>query len=177
MFLVPIIQKDEIIYTSILVVTFVLILLIKNGIMRRIGMRSEMNEARVNLISRYITILMLFGFFLIIAFIFGMKLKDLVVLFSSVFAVLGIGLFATWSILSNITSGIILFFSFPYKVGDKIKILDKDFPIEAVIEDIKGFQLHLREDNGNLITYPTNLILQKPVTLLQKDAMDEMIDN
>ena len=95
------------------------------------------------------------------------------VLFSSIFAVIGIGLFAIWSILSNVTSGIIMFFSFPYKVGDKIKIHDKDFPIEAIIEDIRAFQLHLRLDDGNLVTYPNNLILQKPVSLIEKDAILE----
>jgi MscS family membrane protein len=70
-----------------------------------------------------------------------------------------------------------MFFSFPYKVGDKIKIHDKDFPIEAIIEDIRAFQLHLRLDDGNLVTYPNNLILQKPVSLIEKDAIsDEYFD-
>ena len=55
-------------------------------------------------------------------------------------------------------------------------IHDKDFPIEAVIEDIGAFQLHLRLDNGNLVTYPNNLMLQKGVTLIEKDALDEEYD-
>ena len=85
-------------------------------------------------------------------------------------------LFAIWSILSNVTSGVIMFFSFPYKVGDKIKIHDKDYPIVAVIEDIRAFQLHLREDSGDLVTYPNNLILQKAVTLVEKDAIEDFGD-
>jgi small-conductance mechanosensitive channel len=113
---------------------------------------------------------------LIESFVFGAQAKDLALVFSSVFAVIGIGLFAIWSILSNITSGIIMFFSFPYKVGDKIEIHDKDFPIEAIIEDIRAFQLHLRLDNGNLVTYPNNLMLQRAVTLVQKDAIEEFDD-
>jgi small-conductance mechanosensitive channel len=114
---------------------------------------------------------------LIEAFVFGAQLKDLAVVFSSVFAVIGIALFAIWSILSNITSGVIMFFSFPYKVGDKIQIHDKDFPVEAIIEDIRAFQLHLRLDNGDLVTYPNNLILQKAVTLVEKDALDDGSDS
>ena len=86
---------------------------------------------------------------------------------------IGSALFAIWSSLSNVTSGVIMFFSFPYKVGDKIKIHDKDYPIEAIIVDIRAFQLILREDNGDLVTYPNNLILQKAVTLIQKDALDD----
>jgi small-conductance mechanosensitive channel len=103
-----------------------------------------------------------------------MGLTELSLIFSSVFAVIGVALFAIWSILSNITSGVILFFSFPYKIGDKIKIHDKDLPIEAIIEDIKAFHLHLRTLEGELITYPNNLILQKAVSLVEKDVyLDE----
>ena len=71
-----------------------------------------------------------------------------------------------------------MFFSFPYKIGDKIKIHDKDSPIDnVIIEDIKAFQLHLRTDKGELVTYPNNLFLQKPVTLLKKDALLERDEN
>lgn len=67
-----------------------------------------------------------------------------------------------------------MFFSFPYKIGDKIQIHDKDFPIEGIIEDIKAFHLHLRTTEGRLVTYPNNLIIQKAVSLIQKNAqLDE----
>ncbi|HIC30479.1 MAG TPA: mechanosensitive ion channel, partial [Flavobacteriaceae bacterium] len=136
----------------------------------------NINDARISLISRYTTVTLFLIFLLFVAYIFGATLENLTLVFSSVFAVIGIGLFAIWSILSNVTSGIIMFFSFPYKVGDKIKIHDKDYPIEAIIEDIRAFQLHLRLDNGDLVTYPNNLILQKAVTLVQKDAIEDFGD-
>ena len=69
-----------------------------------------------------------------------------------------------------------MFFAFPYKVGDKIQIHDKDFPVIAIIEDITAFQIILRMDDGDLVTYPNNLILQKAVTLLKKDAIDDGTD-
>lgn len=100
----------------------------------------------------------------------GVNPKDVAWLFSSTFAVIGVALFAIWSVLSNVTSGVIMFFSFPFKIGDKIEIHDKDFPIVAIIEDIRAFQIHLRNDKNELITYPNNLILQKSVKLLSKEA-------
>ena len=103
----------------------------------------------------------------------GYELSELSLVFSSVFAVLGVALFAIWSILSNVTAGVILFFSFPYKIGNKIKIHDKDLPVEAIIEDIKAFHLHLRTADGELITYPNNLILQKAVSLVEREQSDE----
>lgn len=164
--------KSELIYTVILIILVFMIRKIIVLAVKRIGKNSGTSEARAVLIGRYITVTLIGLAFLIEAFILGADTSDITLVFSSVFAVIGIALFAIWSILSNLTSGVIMFFSFPYKVGDKIMIHDKDFPIAAVIEDIRAFQLHLRADNGDLVTYPNNLILQKAVTLVQKDALD-----
>ncbi len=82
-------------------------------------------------------------------------------------------MFATWSILSNITAGIILFFSFPFKIGDRIRIMDGDLPDEADILDIKAFHIYLRKDNGELVTYPNNLLLQKGVALIEKNSISD----
>lgn len=144
---------------------------------KRIAKRDELNYARTKLIYKYINVLVSFIAFFSLLLIWGFEVRELALVFSSVFAVMGIALFAIWSVLSNVTSGVIMFFSFPYKIGDKIQIHDKDFPIEAIIEDIKAFQLHLRTDEDELITYPNNLILQKSVTLLKKDAMLERNEN
>jgi small-conductance mechanosensitive channel len=165
--------QDEIINTAILLIILMIIRAIIVITVKKIGRRSGTTEARAVLIGRYVTVTLVLIAFLIEAFILGAQPHDITLVFSSVFAVIGIALFAIWSILSNVTSGVIMFFSFPYKVGDKIKIHDKDYPVEAIIEDIRAFQLILREDNGNLVTYPNNLILQKAVTLLQKDALDD----
>jgi len=168
--------KTELIQTAIVIVILIIIRFIAILAIRKLGRKSGINDARIQLINRYLTVTLFLIALLIEAFIFGTEYQDLAVVFSSVFAVIGIGLFAIWSILSNVTSGIIMFFSFPYKVGDKIKIHDTDFPVEAIIEDIRAFQLHLRLDNGDLVTYPNNLILQKAVTLVEKDAIEEFED-
>lgn len=165
--------NDQILYTTILLIVLFTIRALIVITVKKIGRTSGTTEARAGLIGRYATVTLVLIAILIEAFILGAETRDITLVFSSVFAVIGIALFAIWSILSNITSGVIMFFSFPYKVGDKIKIHDKDYPVIAIIEDIRAFQLILREDNGNLVTYPNNLILQKAVTLLQKDALDD----
>lgn len=165
--------QSEIIYSAIVLIVMLIIRAIIVVAVNKIGKKSGTTEARAALIGRYATVTLVLLALLIEAFILGAKTSDITLIFSSVFAVIGIALFAIWSILSNITSGVIMFFSFPYKVGDKIKIHDKDYPIEAIIEDIRAFQLILREDNGDLVTYPNNLILQKAVTLMEKDALDD----
>ncbi len=168
------IHKNEIIYTTIIVVSLLIIQLTMRKAAHRVGKRSEIHITRTRLMFKYINILIFLIAVFALAFAWRVDFKDLSLIFSSVFAVIGVALFAIWSILSNITSGIILFFSFPYKIGDRIRIHDKDAPIEGVIDDIKAFHLHIINDEGELVTYPNNLILQKAVSLIKKDVyMDE----
>lgn len=164
--------REQLIETGYVLIALLVIRFLINLIIKKIGKKRGIYIARIKLICRYVTVTLVLVAILIEAYVFGAEFKELAVIFSSIFAIIGIGLFAVWSILSNVTSGIIMFFNFPYKVGDKIMIHDSDFPTESIIEDIGAFHLHLRLDNGNLVTYPNNLILQKAVTLIEKDALD-----
>lgn len=168
--------QSELFWSGIILISLLIIRFIIHFTITKVARRNGINDARIRLIRRYITVTLFLIALLIESYNLGAKLADLTVIFSSVFAIIGIALFAIWSILSNITSGIIMFFNFPYKVGDKIEIHDKDFPITAIIEDIRAFQLHLRLENGDLVTYPNNLMLQKAVTLIEKDAIDDGSD-
>src|SRR5690606_17796817 len=165
--------QKQIAFTVVTLITVAVIQVLLKKTAQRVGRKSEIQVTRTRLMFKYINILVILIAVFLLLLSWGYELRDLSLLFSSVFAVLGVALFAIWSILSNVTAGVILFFSFPYKIGNKIKIHDKDLPIEAIIEDIKAFHLHLRTSDGELITYPNNLILQKAVSLIERDQSDE----
>lgn len=159
----------QIIITIVIVVALIIVRFLFKKAASSIAKRRDINVLRTRLMVRHINTLISFLVLFTILLVWGVDPNQVAVLFSSVFAVIGIALFAIWSILSNITSGVILYFYYPFKIGDKIKILDKDFPIEeAMIEDIKAFQTHLRTNEGQLITYPNNLILQKSILKVEE---------
>lgn len=167
------INKSQFFWTGITLVTLFVLKYTGNKTVRRIGKISNKVEARTRLILKYISLTLTFLGIGALTFIWGVNFKDVGLLFSSVFAVIGVALFAQWSILSNVTSGVILFFSSPYKIGDRIKIMDKEITEDEeeghaiyVIEDIKAFHLHLRSNKGELVTYPNNLMLQKAIALV-----------
>jgi hypothetical protein len=54
----------------------------------------------------------------------GVEYAQISIFLSSVFAVIGVALFAQWSILSSVNASMIIFFGFPYHGGDKIRIID-----------------------------------------------------
>ncbi len=168
--------KEEIASAVVLLILFILRVIVSK-LVKRFARISFTLEHRTNLVIKYFNIL--FGTLAIIALfiIWGVKPQNVILVASSVFAVVGVAMFAQWSILSNITSGIILFFSSPFKIGDTIRIHDKDFPIEAEIEDIRGFHTYLKTKDGELITYPNSLLLQKGVSVITKPTEEqEFID-
>ena len=143
------------------------LLSIVSKLVRSFAKRSQTIEKRTRLVLKYIHLLMNMLAIFAIIIIWGVQTKDIFIVLSSITTIVGVAMFAQWSILSNITSGIILFFSFPYKIGDNIIIHDKDFPIEAEIEDIGAFHVYLKTKKGETIVYPNNLMLQIGITILK----------
>ncbi len=94
-------------------------------------------------------------------FIWGVDQDQLVYFTTSLLTVVGIAFFAQWSIISNITSTLIIYFNHPVRVGDAITVLDKDYQIEGRITDISIFFLTLKTDEGEEITMPSNVFMQK----------------
>ncbi len=128
-------------------------------------------EARISQVIRIFNIFFNLAGFITLIVIWGVDTKNLFVALSSIFAVIGVALFAQWSILSNITAGIIIYFSAPFKIGDYIRILDKDMPIEARVEDIYTFYTHLKTRDGGIHIFPNALLLQKAVSVIEEDEI------
>ena len=167
-------HTNELLGSLIIIVLVIILRFLSHKTVRKVGSISDLNEARTRLVSKYIS----FGFSVLavvgLILIWGVNVKELGLILSSVFAVIGVALFAQWSILSNVTAGIILFFSFPFKLGDRIQILDKDLESSGtyVIEDIRAYHIHLRKENGQLVTYPNNLMLQKAVCVIPEEIIE-----
>ncbi len=173
--------KNELVSTIVTIIVLVILKFIAAKTVRRVGRLTDINKVRTRLIVKYISVGLSSVGLVAIILIWGVNIKDIGLIFSSVFAVIGVALFAQWSIISNVTAGVILFFSFPFRIGDRIKILDKDILSKDaeiqetyLIEDIRAFHIHLRSSKGELLTYPNSLMLQKAVALINTyDKIEE----
>lgn len=163
----------ETIATILLVLIVVFLRYTSARVIRHYAKTSEILEHRANLVIKYNNIFITILFLIAIFIIWGVQTNDIFLTVSSVITVVGVAMFAQWSILSNITSGIILLFSFPFKIGDTIRIHDKDFPIEAEIEDIRAFHTLLKTKEGERITFPNNLMLQKGISIVSNPYEDK----
>lgn len=152
--------------TFIIIVALIVVLMFALRIVgesvQRLGNNKDVDAYRISYITKTLNITLVVIFLMVIVSLLGIEYSQVTIFLSSIFAVLGVALFAQWSILSNITASLIIFFAFPYRVGDAIKVVDKDDDISGVVEEISLFHVIIRRGDA-LITYPNSLILQKAV--------------
>ena len=146
-----------------LVILTIVISKLSEYFIRKIGERKRIIPKRVYYVTKFSHFVIIFMGILFLAVIWNVQLGGIMVFASSIFAVIGVALFAQWSILSNLTSSIIIFFTFPARVGDKIKVIDGDNSITGEIIEISLFQIEILDEENNIVLYPNNLFLQKPI--------------
>ena len=169
--------SKELIASGVLLVVLILLRVGATKLVLRYAKTNHTLEHRSTLIVKYMHLFLYILAIIALIIIWGVQPKDIILAMSSITTVVGVALIAQWSILSNITSGIILFFSFPFKIGDVIKIHDKDFPFIGEIIDIGAFHIFLRTEDGEEVIYPNNLLLQKGISIMKDHFNDkEFVD-
>lgn len=131
------------------------------GLIKRHGAKHDFDKSRMLYISKITGLGNTLVFGVLLGFVWEVSLSGLSLYFASIFTVIGVALFAHWSILSNLTASVILFFFFPYRIGSHIKIQDGDNSIEGLILDIKMFYIEIEMEDGTRAAYPNNLAIQK----------------
>jgi small-conductance mechanosensitive channel len=129
---------------------------------KKYGQGKAVSPYRLKYIARTINIVLTVVYSAILVTYLSLEYSQIWVFLSSIFAILGVALFAQWSMLSNITASLIIFFGFPYRVGDHIRVVDKDENIDGIIDEIALFHVLIKRGE-ELICYPNTLMLQKPI--------------
>jgi small-conductance mechanosensitive channel len=153
----------QILETVILGVILIVVKLITQKSINRFLSKFDFDLKRKRITQRIINLFLTILGIIILAGIWNIKRSELIVFMTSVITVLGIAFFAQWSILSNITSSLILFFNHPLKIGQNVRVLEKDYDVEGQLIDISFFFMYVRDKDGNTITIPTSVVLQKTI--------------
>lgn len=157
------ITEIKILVTGITFIVFFLSRFSFNKLVDSTVTKSLLQKTRGKIIKKIIQLILATITFVIILTVWGVDKSELFTMVASVLTVIGIALFAQWSHLSNITSGIIIFFYHTVKLDDSISILDKEYDIEGRISDIGLFFIILKTKQGEEISFPNNIFLQKMI--------------
>jgi small-conductance mechanosensitive channel len=98
--------------------------------------------------------------------IWGFKQDEIALFASTILTALGIAFFAQWSLLSNITSSILIFFNHPIKLGDYIKVLHKDYQYEGEVTEMNYFFVHIKTPKDEVITIPNSHFFERSFSVL-----------
>jgi small-conductance mechanosensitive channel len=135
-------------------------------LIKKLAEKKSVGQNRLYYLNRFIIVVAIFLAVVGVLLVYSVDFRGLLVFASSVFAIVGVALFAQWSILSNVTASFLIFFNFPARVGECIKIIDGDNSVEGEIVEIGLFNTRLTDIDHNIVVYPNNLLLQKPVVKL-----------
>lgn len=154
--------KIQIIEVIVAVLIYVGNYFLINHSVKNIIAQNTAAKTRAKIIKKAIHLMSFIIFLIVILSVFGVDQAELMVFIGSVLTVMGIAMFAQWSILSNITAGVIIFFNHSVSLDDHISILDKDYEVEGRISDIGLFFILIKTEETQ-ITIPNNVFLQKMV--------------
>jgi small-conductance mechanosensitive channel len=124
--------------------------------------RRKMAIRAVQLFTSMTAIVLLTG-------VWGFKQNEIALFASTILTALGIAFFAQWSLLSNITSSILIFFNHPIKLGDYRKVLHKDFHFEGEVTEMNYFFVHIKTNNNELITIPNSHFFNQSYSVIDKN--------
>lgn len=160
--------KVQLLETLVTLVLYAIAFFVTTNVINNSLKNTQLQRNRRKIIIKAINLFIFIAVITIIAGIWGLDQNEIAVFASTIFTALGIAFFAQWSLLSNITSSILLFFNHPLKVGDTLKVMDKDCPFEGEIMELSYFFIHIKTQNGETITIPNALIFQKSLSIIDK---------
>jgi small-conductance mechanosensitive channel len=162
--------KIQIIETAVVFVGYLIIHYITKVFVNNTLKQTHLQRGRRKMVIKAVHLLSFLTSIILLSAIWGLEQSEIAVFVGTILTALGIAFFAQWSLLSNITSSLLLFFNHPVKIGDTIKILDKECPLEGEVSDLTYFFIHLKNEKGETITIPNSLILQKTILVVEKDV-------
>ena len=135
--------------------------------------KTHLQRGRRKMIIKAVHLLSFLAATVLLSAIWGLEQNEIAVFVGTILTALGIAFFAQWSLLSNVTSSLLLFFNHPVKIGDTLKVLDKDYPFEGEVTDLTYFFIHLKADDGEIITIPNSVLLQKSISITEKKILSK----
>ncbi|WP_107039791.1 mechanosensitive ion channel domain-containing protein [Brumimicrobium mesophilum] len=153
----------HIIETAIIIFSYIVLKYITKKATNKAALKFSKSKTRVKIIKKIIHLILMAISVTLLLLIWGVEQSELMFFVTSLLTVLGIAFFAQWSIISNITATLIIFFNHPAKIGDKIEIFDVDHPVVGRISDVGIFFVTVKNSEGALITIPSNLFIQKMI--------------
>ena len=160
--------KLQLVQSAILIIVLIFTSSFIQQIIEKAGVKFSYHKTRIKIVKKMMSLVIFLIFVGIFLLIWGIAPSQLAAYLASLFTVLGIAFLAQWSILSNITSTLVIFFNHQVSIGDTIEILDKDYQIEGKVSDIGIFFIIIKLNSNEYVSLPSNVFMQKMVKKIKE---------
>jgi len=154
---------ESIIIVSCYIILYFILKIFINNFLKKTRLERNRRKMAIRSVQLFTTIAAI----ILLTGVWGFKQNEIALFASTIFTALGIGFFAQWSLLSNITSSILIFFNHPVKLGDYVKVLHKDYHYEGEVTEMNYFFVHIKTINNEIITIPNSHFFQKSFSVTE----------
>jgi small-conductance mechanosensitive channel len=151
----------QIIETAIIVGCYIILYFIFKIVINNFLKKTRLERSRRKMAIRAVQLFSTLTATILLTGVWGFQQSEIAWFASTILTALGIAFFAQWSLLSNITSSILIFFNHPVKLGDHIKVLHKDYHYEGEVTEMNYFFIHIKTENNEVITIPNSHFFSK----------------
>jgi small-conductance mechanosensitive channel len=157
----------QIIETVIVLGSYIILYFIFKTVINNFLKRTRLERSRRKMAIRAVQLFTTMTAIILLTGVWGFKQNEIALFASTIFTALGIAFFAQWSLLSNITSSILIFFNHPVKLGDYIKVLHKDYHYEGEVIEMNYFFVHIKTNDNEIITIPNAHFFEKSFSVTE----------
>lgn len=101
----------------------------------------------------------------------GIDVSVLWTTFVGMLTVIGVGLLATWTMVSNVTARFFIWFWQPARLGQRIEIFPENLCGRVIEENLMFTEL--RQEDGQIIVIPNNLLFQRVIRRTPEDSRED----
>lgn len=160
--------KIQIIETLLVIGIYIISYFIIQSFINNVLKRTRFERGRRKMAIKGVQLFTTITAIILLTGVWGLKQNEIALFASTILTALGIAFFARWSLLSNITSSVLIFFNHPVKIGNTIKVLHKDYNYEGEVIDLTYFFVHLRTKDNEIITIPNSDFFEKTFTISEQ---------
>lgn len=144
---------------AVALVVVTLVIGVNRRVRGRIIARRPQHRREVTLVANIIQWTLLVIILMTMLEALNVPLGNVWTAISTVIALVAIGFFAVWSLLSHMTASVVLFFQRPFRVGEFIQFADEDYCGRVVKTGL--FYTLVEDTDGGRSQIPNNLLFQK----------------
>jgi small-conductance mechanosensitive channel len=158
----------QIIETLIILGCYIILYFLVKTVINNFLKKTRLERSRRKMTIRAVQLFTTMTAIILLTGVWGFKQNEIAFFASTILTALGIAFFAQWSLLSNITSSILIFFNHPVKLGDYVKVLHKDYHYEGEVTEMNYFFVHIKTADNEIITIPNSHFFEKSFSVTEK---------